>query len=82
MVLRELVVYLISVLVTIDAPQRAAPPPIVPEVIEVILRTMAVAWLLHSARRRTRAAARARVRSTKLFIRSDHVYTAVPVAKI
>ena len=29
---RELVVYLISVLVTIDAPQRAAPPPIVPEV--------------------------------------------------
>ena len=26
MVLRELVVYLISVLVTIDAPQRAAPP--------------------------------------------------------
>ena len=36
-VLRELVVYLISVLATIDAPQGAAPPPIVPEVIEVIL---------------------------------------------
>ena len=36
-VLRELVVYLISVLATIDAPQGAAPPPIVLEVIEVIL---------------------------------------------
>jgi hypothetical protein len=36
-VLRELVVYLISVLVTIDAPQRAASSPIVPEVIEVTL---------------------------------------------
>ena len=36
--LRELVVYLFSVLVTVDAPQRAAPPPIVPDIIEVILR--------------------------------------------